>query len=65
MQITKNILNSILSIAFVLALIILSLRNGSIFLEQILMCSFIITVVLLARLQSGKKITQEKEQTQQ
>jgi hypothetical protein len=63
MQINKDIVTTGLGIVFTIALIVLSYVNGSIFLDQILMCSFIIAVALFARLRSGvKKVSVEKEQ---
>jgi hypothetical protein len=64
MQINKDTVTIGLGIVFTIALIVLSYVNGSIFLDQILMCCFILAVVLFARLRSGvKKVTVEKEKT--
>lgn len=63
MQINKNTVTIFFGIVLTIALIILSYLNGSIFLDQILMCCFIFAVVLFARLRSGvKKVVVEKEQ---
>lgn len=63
MQINKEALTIGSSIVLTIALIVLSYTNGSIFLDQILMCCFILAVVLFARLRSGvKKVSIEKQQ---
>lgn len=63
MQINKEALTIGSSIVLTIALIVLSYTNGSIFLDQILMCCFILAVVIFARLRSGvKKVSIEKQQ---
>jgi hypothetical protein len=53
MQKLSNTLKVFLAISVMIALIVMSYLNDSIFMDRILLCCFIFSVMLLARMRSG------------
>ena len=63
MELSKKNTTTLLGLLLLLGFIALSYLEGSLFLDKILLCSFILVVVLLANLQSGvrRNITGKKQ----
>ena len=63
MELSKKNTTTLLGLLLLLGFIALSYLEGSLFLDKILLCSFILAVVLLANLQSGvrRNITGKKQ----